>query len=189
MRDLVTCGETINADENKLPPIIILPAIQIMENWISDDLPDNYLFAISDSGYSNDKIHLDWAHHFNKYSARRQKGAWKFLLIDGYGTHITYEFLQYCENNKIIVFGLILHTTHLTQPLDVVVFEPFKHYHKKAVNETVRTECCKFDKTEFLHAIDLIRRNTFKKNTILSAWRKAGIFPYNPTVALSQLRE
>ena len=100
-----------------------------------------------------------------------------------------YEFLHYCEENKIVVFGLIPHTTHLTQPLDVVVFEPFKHFHKQAVNEAVRTRYSKFDRTEFLHAIDLIRRNIFKKNTILSAWKKAGIFPYNPAIALSQLRE
>jgi hypothetical protein len=58
VRDLVTCGGTISADEDKLPPIIILPAIQIMQNWISDDLLDDYLLAASDSGYSNDEYLL-----------------------------------------------------------------------------------------------------------------------------------
>ena len=59
VRDLVTCGETISADGDKLPPIIILPAIQIMQNWISDDFSDDYLLAVSDTGYSNDEIYLD----------------------------------------------------------------------------------------------------------------------------------
>ena len=57
---MVICSETISADEDKPPPIIILPAIQIMQNWISDDIPDDYLLAASDSGYSNDEYLLSF---------------------------------------------------------------------------------------------------------------------------------
>src|SRR6266536_949841 len=102
---------------------------------------------------------------------------------------MTYEFLKYCENRKIIVFDLLPHTTHICQSLDMVIFEPFKHWHKIAVNNTTRTGYTKFNKTEFLNAIDSIRAKTFKKNTILSSWRKSGIFPYNPNVVLTKLRE
>ena len=100
-----------------------------------------------------------------------------------------YEFLKYCENRKIIVFGLLPHIIYICQSLDVVVFESFKYQYKIAINNVIRTGYTKFNKTEFLNAIDSIRAKTFKKNTILSSWRKSGIFPYNPNVVLTKLRE
>ena len=47
----------------------------------------------------------------------------------------------------------------------------------------------KFNKIEFLNAIDSIRAKIFKKNPILLSWRKLGIFPYNSIVILTKLRE
>ncbi|KAJ5052494.1 hypothetical protein J3E72DRAFT_389724 [Bipolaris maydis] len=41
---------------------------------------------------------------------------------------------------------------------------------------------------EFLYAIKGIRAATFKQRTILHAWEKAGIFPYNPEIVLKKLQ-
>ncbi len=168
VRELVTCEETISENSEAMPPLIILPGKQFIKAWFHEGLDNDYLMAVSDTGYSNDKIHFDWIQHFNTYTARRQKRVWRFLL-DGYGSHITYEFLEYCHRNKIIVFALLPHSTHLCQPLDVVVFQLYKHWHKKAVNEATRTGYRNFNKIEFLAAIRSIRAQTFKRTTILSA--------------------
>lgn len=81
------------------------------------------------------------------------------------------------------------HTSHFLQPLDVVVFQPLKHFHAKAVDDATRRGCSSFDKVEFLHAIDGIRKNTFKRNTILSAFRLTGLVPFNPSIVLHKIEE
>jgi hypothetical protein len=71
--------------------------------------------------------------------------------------------------------------------LDITVFQPFKHWHKRTVEIAVRTGCVDFNKVEFLHNIQLIRSNTFKRGTILSAWEKSGLFSFNPEIVLQKI--
>jgi hypothetical protein len=144
-----------------------------------------YLLQVSSSGYSNDQLSLDWLHYFEKHTRKLTKGAKRLLLLDGYRSHHTIEFIQYCDNNNIIPFGFPPHTTHILQPLDVVVFQPYKHYHTKALNVAVRDGCTRFNKVESLSAIGEIRRQTFKESTIKFAFRKTGIVPFKPSVVLS----
>jgi hypothetical protein len=75
------------------------------------------------------------------------------------------------------LFFLIPHTTHHLQPLDVVVFQPYKHYYAEAIDEATRLGCSNFNETEFLTSISSIRAKTFKKSTILSAFEKTGLIP------------
>jgi hypothetical protein len=46
-----------------------------------------------------------------------------------------------------------------------------------------------FNKADFLFHLQEVRNRTFKKSTILSAWEKCGLFPYNPARVLDQLQE
>jgi hypothetical protein len=86
-----------------------------------------------------------------------------------------------------VPFTCLPHTTHLVQPLDVVVFQPYKHYYRDAVARSTRTGYTQFDKIEFLAAIESIQNQTFKESTIKSAWRKTGIIPFNSSIILDQL--
>ena len=108
--------------------------------------------------------------------------------MDGYGSHDTYEFLEYCEHYNIIPFTFPSHTTHLLQPLDVCIFQPAKHYHSEAVNEAVCTGDKSFSKVEFLATFNTFRARAFKSTTILSAWRQTGLIPYNPEIVLEVVR-
>ncbi len=78
---------------------------------------------------------LQWLYHFNQYSTQRQAGAWRLLILDGYGLHCTLEFITYCDQHRIVPLCFPPHATHLMQPLDVVVFEPYKHHHSEAVDQ------------------------------------------------------
>jgi len=185
---LVTVGETISGDGEVLPPLVILPGQLHLEGWINNDLADDVLMAVSESGYTNDEISLAWLKHFDQFSARRQAGAWRLLLLDGYGSHATKEFLDYCDEHRILLYVLPPYATHFLQPLDVVVFQPYKHWHVEAIDAATRTGCTNFNKVEFLAALQSIRSQTFKKSTILSAWRQTGLIPWNPDVVIDQVR-
>jgi len=134
-RELVTSCEAISGDGYVLPPMLILPGTLHLEDWTTKtNLDNNVLLAVSHTGYSNDQLALEWISHFDRFSSQRRTGACRLLLLDGHGSHCTREFISYCDEKKIIPFCLPPHTTHLLQPLDVVVFQPLKHYHAEAID-------------------------------------------------------
>ena len=95
--------------------------------------------------------------------------------------------MEYCEEHNIPPWCLPPHTSHLLQPLDVVVFQPFKHFHRHEVDAACVTGCT-VNKVEFLAAIEGIRRKTFKLSSVKSAFKNAGIHPFNPEEVLSVVR-
>lgn len=189
-RELVTSCEVISADGYVLPPMLILAGTMHLEDWATKtDLEDNVLLSVSDTGYSNDLLGFEWLQHFERFSAQRQVGAYRMLLLDGHGSHCTRDFITFCDEKNIIPFCLPAHTTHLIQPLDVVVFQPLKHFHAEAIDYATRTGCSDFNKIEFLSALTSIRSQAFKKSTIISAFQKTGLVPYDPAKVLTRLQE
>jgi hypothetical protein len=52
------------ADGDALPPMIILSGALHQAKWYTK-LPDNYLVGVSETGYSNDELSIDWLKHFD----------------------------------------------------------------------------------------------------------------------------
>ncbi|KJZ69210.1 hypothetical protein HIM_11410 [Hirsutella minnesotensis 3608] len=119
---------------------------------------------------------------------KKSKGNKRLLILDGFSSHHTYPFIEYCRRNGIVLFSVPPHLTHLLQPLDVVVFQPLKHYHAKAVDLAVRDGCTDITKVEFLDFIQDVRKKIFRHQTIISAFRKTGIVPFNQEVVLAVMR-
>jgi hypothetical protein len=187
-RDLITSVEAVSAGGAVINEMLIIPAKRHLARWY-DDLGADVLVGVSDSGYTNDELSYQWIRHFHRESKKTQVGAHRILLCDGYGSHITRELLEFCEDKLIHIFCLPAHTSHILQPLDVVLFQPFKHFHGKAVDYATRTGCGDFNKLEFLNAIGSIREQTFKKSSILSSFRECGLVPFKPAIVLAKVQE
>ena len=188
-RDYITVVECISADGHAIQPQVIMQAELLLEKHFVSELDNNVLLSVSESGYSNDELSLDWVKHFEACTRKRLQGRYRLLLFDNFDSSETKPFIEYLINNDVIPFTLPAHTTHLLQPLDVVCFQPFKHYHAEAIDRTVRCGLDQFGKLEFLSALARIREDTFKYNTVLSAWRITGILPRNLDLVLDKLRE
>ena len=102
---------------------------------------------------------------------------------------MTLPFHNLATENKIVLFRLPPHSTHLTQPLDVWVFQSFKHYHTDAIDKVVWLGDEKFGKLEFLTAFQSFRNQTFKPTTIRHAFKSTGLVPFNPDMVLDKIRE
>jgi hypothetical protein len=127
-RESATAIEAISAGGQVAPAFLILAGQYHMAQWYQQpELEDDTAIITSASGYSNDEISLEWLKHFDRHTTKSAIGKYRLLILDGHGSHHTYEFIRYCEANNIIPFGLPPHLTHLLQPLDVVVFQPLKH--------------------------------------------------------------
>ena len=185
----LTAMECINGDGGDIPPLLFLTAIQQLAPWYNNDLDSEIATTVSETGFTNDWISLMWVKHFEKFSAIKQQGAWRLLLMDGHGSHHTYEFLKYYEEHKIKVLDMPSHTTHLLQPLDVGVFQPLKHWHLEAVNKAVQQGDETYTKVEFLNAFNTFRPKAFKASTIRSAWKRTGLILYNPGLVIDKIRK
>jgi hypothetical protein len=116
--------ECISGDGRYLDPMIIWPASTHRANWITYPTP-GWHYACSESGYTDSSITLEWLKRvFDPQTKDRANGRPRMLICDGFGSHDTFEFLEYCWTNHIIPVYLPSHTSHKLQPWDVAVFGP-----------------------------------------------------------------
>ena len=170
-RELVTLLECISGSSKvSCDPMIIMSGIVFKEQHFDNDLSDGVLFGISESGYTNDRLSFEWIKHFNSQTKATKKGKYRMLIMDGHGSHLTNEFINYCWAEDIVPFLLPAHTTHLLQPLDIGVFQSYKHYHQESLEESVRYGGSDYTKLDFLAGLTKIRKHTFKPSTIRSAF-------------------
>ena len=188
-RDYMSAAECINGVGGSIPSFLILKGVNILHKWaLENDLEDEVVFSTSESGYSNDVLAFHWLTHFDTYSEKTRKGTYRLLILDGYGSHLTYEFFLFAKTNNIILFKLPPHSTHLTQPLDVGIFQPLKHWHSEAIDDSIRMGEADFNRLDFLAAFRRFHTQAFKPSSIISAWKKVGLMPYDPDLVLDQIR-
>jgi hypothetical protein len=189
-RDLITSVECVSAEGWAIPPMIIIPGVIFKEKHFKNNLHSLVLLAASENGYNNDRLGYEWIQHFDLITRIvTPPGEWRMLIMDGHGSHLTYEFVKFCWDKKIMPFLLPAHSTHLLQPLDIGVFQPLKHHHQEVLDEEIRTGGIDFSKDDFLAAFREIRQRSFRTTVIKSAFAKAGLVPFNPQPVLMKLVE
>ena len=188
-RESLTSIECINGGGGTIPPMLILTGSILLQKHFQNDLEADTLIGINKTGYSNSNMSMEWIRHFNKFSKTQTKGKYRMLVFDGHGSHLTDDFLYYCWAHDIVPFQLPPKTTHLLQPLDLGVFQPLKHWHQVSLHEALQFGNTEFTKQDFLNAYQTVRNRTFKRTTVLSAWKKSGLIPFNPSLVLSKMAE
>ena len=121
------------------------------------------------------------------------------IICDGHGSHLTWEFIQWCVDNNIMLLLRPPHTTQVTQGEDVHGFGIFKKAYTSAkialFNERraaiedakLRGESTR-DLKKDLHSSDLMNlvrapwQAAFSRSNILKAWEKIGICPWTRCV-------
>ena len=141
--------------------------------------------AVSDKGWTCHDLALKWILHFD-VSTRETVGKHRLLILDGHLSHATLDFVRYCEDHLIIPLCLPPHATHILQPLDVAFFGPLAHVYKLLVRENALFGAVRVSNEQFLEWFQVARLWVTKN--IPSAWRKAGLIPFNAAVVLDTIR-
>ena len=189
-RKSLTVFEMINAaGDFPTPPLIVIQGQELMSNWFSENLPSGTRILTSENGFTSDKIALTFLQHFIENSDASPTSDWKLMLMDNHGSHLTPEFIQLANENHIRPYPLIPHMTHCMQPLDVAVFQPYKHWHDVAIQEAISEFDISYSISRFCHDLTKIRDSTFKKSTIKSAFQKSGMWPIDSTKCIAQLKK
>jgi hypothetical protein len=185
-RDWVTTIECINALGWSIPPFVILSGKLHQASWYRN-LPADWVIALSDNGWTNDGLGLEWIKHFNRYTKSCTVGAYRLLILDGHSSHATPEFDQFCTEHKIITLCMPPHTSHLLQPLDVGCFSPLKVLYGHEVSELARQSIYHVDKDEFLYIYARVRTSVLSGQNVLSGFQATGLIPFSPERVLESL--
>jgi len=126
-REWVTAIDCISSAGWSLPPVIIFEGKVHQSTWYTDTLPMDWTIAVSENGWTDDKLGLIWLQSvFEKHTAHRTNGVYRLLILDGHGSHVTPEFDLFVKEHLIITLCMLSHSSHLLQPLDVGCFAVLK---------------------------------------------------------------
>jgi len=123
-RKFITRLEAVSADGFIFPPYLIGKGAKHIFDWYKNVKEEDKMahWAVSPKGSTDKTIGYDWLPEvYDPISGQCCPNETRLLILDGHVSHINYKFLKYCEQNDIIVLCLAAHSTHLLQPLDVVL--------------------------------------------------------------------
>ena len=123
----ITIIEAVSAAGQIIVPVLVVLGKIHIESWYPKNLDGNELILLSETGYSNRELALRWLQHFVEITAPHNPGNPKVLLLDSHVSHKSPEFIIKAAEHHIILWAFPSHLTHVLQPLDVGIFQPYKH--------------------------------------------------------------
>jgi DDE superfamily endonuclease/Psq-like protein len=187
-REWATVIQAVNALGWAIPPFIILAAQYHLANWYQEcNLPTEWRIATTDNGWTTNDVGLDWIKHFDYYTARRTKGTYRLLILDGHESHHSTKFELYCKSHNIITLCMPPHSSHLLQPLDVGCFAPLKVAYGRQIEDLMRAHINHISKLEFLCAFREAFFASMTEKNIQGGFAGAGLVPYDPEKVLAKL--
>jgi DDE superfamily endonuclease/Tc5 transposase DNA-binding domain len=190
-RESVTIIETICADGSNLPPFIIWKGKQHQSNWYTtDDDHDRkgWRYAYSNNGWTDNELGVAFIEAFDQATKHKTRdGEYRLVVMDNHGSHISWQFIQFAIERRIVLLCLPPHSTHLLQPCDVGIFEPLQAAYGRLVDNHCRGGRTGVNKESFLGIFSEAKKKAFTAENISSAWRGTGLAPYNQTAVLKRL--
>ena len=191
-REWIITNACICADNTSLSPALIYQAASgnLQDTWLQDlDAGSHRCFVTSPSGWTNNGLGLAWLRDIfdreTKGKARRDR---RLLFLDGHGSHVTMEFLNYCEQSKILAMTYPPHSTHTLQPLDVGIFSPLSRAYGDELEAFLHTSLglSAVTKKEIFRFFWPSWEKASSPKKIESSWRSVGLWPLDPEVVLAK---
>ena len=129
----ITIIEAVSTAGQSIAPILVVPGKIHMEAWYPENLYRNELILLSETGYSNSQLALRWLQHFIEHTAPHNPENPILLLLDSHVSHTNHDFIILAAENHIILCAFPSHLIYILQPLDMGIFQPYKHWHRQAV--------------------------------------------------------
>jgi hypothetical protein len=125
---------------------------------------------------------------FNCGTKAKARSSYRLLILDGHGSHLTMDFIEYCDQNKILLAVYPPHSTHTLQALDVSMFKPLSTAYSNEVSVFMERswELTSMSKRDFFLLFYRAWQISFKETAILKAFEATGLSPFNSEVILKR---
>ena len=119
----ITVLARVSAAGITMPPMVLFDRKVLKPESTVGEVPGT-LYGLTDNGWSNSEMFSLWfQNHFLRHIPAVRP---VLLLLDGHSSHYNLTTLKMAAKEKVIIFCLPPHTTHLAQPLDVSCFSSLK---------------------------------------------------------------
>jgi hypothetical protein len=194
-REWITVLAAVCADGSALSPGIIYQSANssLQASWVAaiEAGQHDVFVASSPSGWTNNDIGLAWLEQVfdrcTKQKARRGRD-WRLLILDGHGSHLTKDFIDYCDSHRILLAVFPPHSTHTLQPLDVVCFKPLSTNYSNELSIHLQKSqgLIAVKKGDFFPLFWRAWESSFKTETILKSFEATGVWPMEPEAILKR---
>ncbi|KAF7565071.1 hypothetical protein PtrM4_045050 [Pyrenophora tritici-repentis] len=158
--------------------------------WITVLAWEHSVFTTSSpSGWSNNDIGLAWLKEvFERETRQHASTGYRLLLLDGHGSYVTMDFINYCNDHKILLAVYPPHATYTLQPLDVVMFKPLANAYSTELAEYLQDSqgLLNISKGDFFPLFWRAWSKTFKPLLIKRSFEATSIHPPNLEVVLKK---
>ena len=144
-------------------------------------LPDA-TFGRSSNGWMDSELFSTWLElTFNAYVINMHIPKPVMLFVDGAKVHISLEISEYCDANGIILYMLLPNSTHLIQPLDLVVMGSMKAVYRDMVRRWIMDNPFKgYDRDGFIELLPKVIERVCTLDNGKKGFEVSGIHPWNP---------
>jgi len=94
-REWATVIQGINAKGWAIPPFIILKGQAHLSSWYYEPIPQGWVVAVSDNGWTTNDLGFQWLQHFEEHTNQRKVGVWRLLVLDGHESHNSVQFTDF----------------------------------------------------------------------------------------------
>ena len=167
-----------NAAGDFIPPMIIYKGTRMLPE-LEKDIPPATTVRLSDSGYANKDLFLEWLEHFYKHVKERDDKT--LLVLNRHGSYtLNLGVLLHTAEHGVEIVSMPPHTSHYLQPRHKVHFKLLNEHNKEAVCIHLRNNPgCGIGRADFPK---LFRTTYFKVATIsnsVNSFRSIGLYPLN----------
>lgn len=178
---LVTFIAAINAVGNSIPPCLVFPRVHFKPHMLLG-APNGSIGKANPSGWSNEKIFLEYLDHFIQHSRASTENR-VLLILDNHESHMSVDVINKARNSGIILLTLPPHTSNRMQPLDLTVFGPLKTYYSHEMDLWMRNNPGQtFTIYNIAGALGEAFPRAFTHANITNGFKASGIYPNNPDV-------
>jgi hypothetical protein len=115
-REWVTLIACVCASGDALPTALIYQGSSgIQSTWVNDVEVGKHevFFSNSPTGWSNNGLGFAWLEQvFNRHTTAKAPRGWRLLILDGHGSHVTADFIDFCDAYRILLAIFPQHSTH-----------------------------------------------------------------------------
>lgn len=186
----ITGIECISADGWVMHPWFLIRGSEHMEDWFEDDdnIANYRVIKPTSKGWTDDTTAIQWLLDFHFVTKKRvTRGRPRVLIMDNHRSYGTPEFEHIYQSFNIIPYWFIPKMTYRCQPLDGKLFAVLKQRFRRKNNEILRWGGDVNNKRHFFQMIKSVRKDTFKSQTIKSAFADTGIWPWDPKIVPDQI--
>jgi hypothetical protein len=179
---LLGCG---NAADKYIQPYFGYHGRKMQSRRMDGSAPGT-IGTVSDSGWSNSQICVDYLkHHCKLYVPGQNENIW--LLLDGHKSHVSLPVIEWAQEDNIISHVLQAHTSHFLQPMDVGIYGSFQYIYDSLCHKKTRTTSTVIMKEDVYQLACAAFTKSANPGNLVSAFKKAGIFPLNKDIIDSNI--